>query len=186
MRFIRNFSKNMNSPKRGTELSSPWRPLRLGRRIYLLIAGICIGLLTYALWLQTQGYPPCPLCILARIAFILIMLGCLLAAAGQPLVLAGHAIATLGGVFGAGVSLRHQWALANPNDSCGIDPLERWINQFALTDWWPAMFEAQGACSTPLPPVFGLQVPAWSMLWLFALTAVLLVTFKQAIRPTSR
>lgn len=149
--------------------------LSASRPALLAISAACSGLLAFALWLQTQGFPPCPLCILARICFIGIAAFALLAAfLPGALRLFTHGLAALSAWAGVAVSARHQWVLLNPeSESCGIDPLERWINQFSLTEWFPAMFEAQGACAMPLPPVFGLQVPTWSALWLLGLAVLL-------------
>lgn len=154
------------------------------RPALIAISATCSGLLAFALWLQTQGFPPCPLCILARIAFIGIAIFTLLAALlPEGLKRIAHVLAAFSAWAGVAVSARHQWVLLYPeSESCGIDPLERLINQYALTEWFPAMFEAQGACAMPLPPVFGLQVPTWSALWLLGLALLLTASWWAQIR----
>lgn len=73
------------------------------------------------------------------------------------------------------MAVRQLWVIAHPNVSCGIDPLEVFINQIALTQSVPWFFKADGFCSAPLPPLLGLSVPVWSLIWLSILTLVLLI-----------
>ena len=52
------------------------------KNFYLLISLICSFLLGFALFIQHQGwlgvhYPPCPLCILQRIAFLGLFFSCI-------------------------------------------------------------------------------------------------------------
>ena len=152
------------------------------KKIYLLIAAICFSLLGLALYIQHMGwagvlYSPCPLCVLQRIAYLGVLLTCLVAYFLKPLRRLFHVLAICFSLAGFGVACRHLWVLWHPTVSCGLDPLEVWINQWPfvqLLDW---LFKADGLCADPLPPVFGLSVPVWSFIWLAALSAVLVATF---------
>jgi disulfide bond formation protein DsbB len=69
------------------------------------------------------------------------------------------------------------WVIYHPTISCGLDPLEVWINQWSLVHWFDWLLKADGLCSAPLPPILGLTVPVWSLVWLTLLTIVLLFTW---------
>ena len=77
---------------------------------------------------------------------------------------------------GAAVAGRHVYVLYNPSVSCGLDPVEDFVNSLPPAQWLPQAFFADGACGAKLPPLFGLDIPEWSLVWLvaLALTAVLL------------
>ncbi len=137
---------------------------------YLIISFICFFLLCFALFLQHVGwlgvhYPPCPLCIFQRIGFLGIALSCLGAYLISPLRKSFHLLAIIFALAGLAVALRHSWVIAHPEVSCGIDPLEVFINQFSFVESLAFFFKADGFCSTPLPPVFFLSVPSWSLLF---------------------
>jgi disulfide bond formation protein DsbB len=88
-----------------------------------------------------------------------------------------HGLGILSAGYGASVAGKQVWLLSNPNISCGIDPLETWINQFQLAQGLPWLFKADGLCSAKLPPILGLQVPEWSLVWFVVLLLILLITF---------
>lgn len=151
--------------------------MRSSKAVLLGIAAACFALLGVALYLQLVKHMlPCPLCVAQRYAFFAIALFCLLAA-----LLRGSArrvctglglLAALGGIWYAG---NHLHVLANPELSCGIDPLEVALNKLALSEWWPVMFRADGLCDTPYDPILGLSIPGWAMVWyvIFALLLAL-------------
>jgi disulfide bond formation protein DsbB len=150
------------------------------KKIYLLIASFCLALVGFALYIQHQGwagvlYAPCPLCILQRMAYLGIAFACLGAYFFETRKKFFHLIATVFSLFGSGVVLRHLWVIFHPTVSCGLDPLEVWINQWTIVRWFDWLLKADGLCSAQLPPVFGLSVPVWSLLCLIAVTGVLLI-----------
>lgn len=152
------------------------------KKYYLYIVALCWSFIGYALFLQHLGwegvlYAPCPLCILQRLAYLGIAKACLLAYLLPRYRKACHALGVLAGLLGLGVSARHLWVIANPTVSCGLDPLEIWINQWSLVRWFDWILKADGLCSAPLPPVFGVTVPVWSFIWLVILTITLTVTY---------
>ncbi|MEB0140223.1 MULTISPECIES: disulfide bond formation protein B [unclassified Undibacterium] len=147
--------------------------------VLLGIATVCVALIAAALYLQVVKHMlPCPWCVMQRYAFLAIALFCLIAAAmprGARRVSIG--LATLAAFTGVGMAAKHVHLLANPELSCGIDPLETGLNKIFLSQWWPTLFRADGLCDTPYPPTLGLSVPAWALLWFCAITITLLFLF---------
>ena len=153
----------------------------MSRNQYLLISVFSLSLVAFAVLLQQFGYQdipflPCPLCILQRIGYLGITLSCLLAAAIPFLKKWFHFVAVISATFGAIIAGKQVWLLSHPESSCGIDPLEVWINQFQLVQHLPWLFKADGICSAKLPAIFGLQVPEWSLLWFCVLLILLIAT----------
>jgi len=149
---------------------------------YLFLSFVSFGLVIFALILQQVGYQgvsflPCPLCILQRVGYLGIALACLLAASFTPLRKLFHGLAILAAGYGAAVAGHHVWILFHPGESCGIDPLELWINQFQLAQGLPWLFKADGMCSAQLPAILGLQVPEWSLVWFIVFLIALIATF---------
>ncbi len=149
---------------------------------YLFMTMLSLGLVTLAVILQQVGYQevtflPCPLCILQRVGYLGIAIFCLLAVWLNPLKRFFHGLAILSAAYGLLVASRQVWLLSHPGSSCGIDPLETWINQFQLAKGLPWLFKADGLCYTKLPAILGLQVPEWSLLWFSIFLVVLLFTF---------
>jgi disulfide bond formation protein DsbB len=149
---------------------------------YLFLSLLSLGLVAFAVVLQQVGYQgvsflPCPLCVLQRVGYLGIAISCLLAAGIAPLRKIFHGLAILAAGYGLGVAGHHVWLLSHPSESCGIDPLEVWINQFQLAKIMPWLFKADGLCSAKLPAILGLQVPEWSLVWFSALLLILALTF---------
>jgi len=154
---------------------------------YLFLSFVSFGLVIFALILQQVGYQgvsflPCPLCILQRVGYLGIALACLLAASFTPLRKLFHGLAILAAGYGAAVAGHHVWILFHPGESCGIDPLELWINQFQLAQGLPWLFKADGMCSAQLPAILGLQVPEWSLVWFIVFLIALIATFFRKTR----
>lgn len=152
------------------------------RAQYLYLSFLSLGLVAFAVVLQQVGYQgvsflPCPLCILQRVGYLGIAISCFLAVSIAPLRKLFHGLAVLSAGYGASVAARQVWLLSHPEASCGIDPLEVWINQFQLAKGLPWLFKADGLCSAKLPAILGLQVPEWSLFWFGVLFLVLLITF---------
>ena len=149
---------------------------------YLFLSLLSLTLVTFAVILQQFGYQgvsflPCPLCILQRVGYIGIAIFCFLAVGIAPLRKLFHGLAIITAAYGLSVAAHQVWLLSHPENSCGIDPLETWINQFQLAQRLPWLFKADGLCSAQLPAILGLQVPEWSLLWFGIFLVVLLITF---------
>jgi disulfide bond formation protein DsbB len=154
----------------------------MNRSQYLFLSLFALGLVVFAVILQQTGYQgvpflPCPLCILQRVAYLGIAIFSFLASGVNPLRKFFHGLATLSAAYGFSVAARQVWLLSHPENSCGIDPLEIWINQFQIVQGLPWLFKADGLCSAKLPAILGLQVPEWSLLWFGLILVVLLVSF---------
>lgn len=144
----------------------------------LLVFLFCCFLLSIALFLQHVGlngihYPPCPLCVLQRIGFLVVGINCLFAYFFPRSRLVFNLLAWLASLFGLLVALRHAYVIAYPQISCGLDPLEVFINQFEIVQLFSFFFKADGFCSSPLPPIVGLSVPNWSLIGFIILTVYL-------------
>ena len=155
---------------------------------YLFLSIFSLSLVIFAVILQQTGYQgvsfyPCPLCILQRVGYLGIAISCLLAAGIAPLRKLFHGLAIFAAGYGAAIAGHHVWLLSHPGESCGIDPLELWINQFQLVNQLPWLFKADGLCSAKLPAILGLQVPEWSLLWFTVLFLVLVATFFRKTKP---
>jgi disulfide bond formation protein DsbB len=149
---------------------------------YLLLSIFSLSLVIFALVLQQTGYQgvsflPCPLCILQRVGYLGVAIACLLAASMTRLRKLCHGLAILAAGYGVAIAGHHVWLLSHPGESCGIDPLETWINQFQLAQHLPWLFKADGLCSAKLPAILGLQVPEWSLLWFVTLLLILVFAF---------
>ncbi|RXZ33884.1 disulfide bond formation protein B [Oxalobacteraceae bacterium CAVE-383] len=145
--------------------------MKLSKSLLLFAALICIALLGAALYLQyVEHMQPCPLCIIQRYAFAAIAVICIVFALLPAAVLRfGAALATLAAIAGAGVASWHLWVMAHPGTSCGIDPLETALNHIPTAKLLPFLFTADGLCATPYPPVLGLSIPQWSLIWFLLL-----------------
>jgi disulfide bond formation protein DsbB len=132
-----------------------------------LLAALCAGALGAALYFQhVLDWQPCPLCIMQRLAFVVVLVCALLALlvrseAGRKRMLG---FGLLSAFSGFGVAAYHVWVIAHPKVSCGIDPLETQINALWLVQQMPWLLKADGLCSTPYPPVMGLHMPTWTLL----------------------
>jgi disulfide bond formation protein DsbB len=146
------------------------------RAYFLLIAVLSFAMLGAALYFQfVEGYQPCPLCIMQRFAFVGIGLFSLLAALAQNTRTLWQGLGMLSGVAGIAVAGYHVSLLLNPKSSCGIDPLENWVNALPTARLLPQVFFSDGLCTAPLPPLFGISIPGWSLIWLVILTVTLAV-----------
>ena len=142
------------------------------RSLLLSIALACFGLIGVALYLQIGlDMLPCPLCVIQRYLFIAIGICCLVGAYSKPKLGTGLALAAaLGGLYTAG---KHLYILANPGLSCGIDPVETFLNKIPTATYLPFLFRADGLCEDALAPWFGLSIPQWSFLWFALFTLAL-------------
>lgn len=158
----------------------------LVKPLLLLIALACVAMLGVGLYLQlVLEMLPCPLCILQRYAFAAVALLCLMTLfLPSRLVRAGASLAALASFTGAGIALRHLWIKAHPTISCGIDPLETSLNKIFIARWLPALFQADGLCTTEYDPILGLSIPQWALVW-FAIFAMALIFIVWRNKPTA-
>ena len=143
---------------------------------------ISVGALAAALFFQiSKEWFPCPLCIIQRYAYIATGLGFLglcfsknRSGVSNVFVL----LTLLGFLAGAGVAFYHVWVLANPLQTCGVDPLQNTLNALPWVQYWPDMFVADGLCTDAYPPLFGLSLPWWSGIGFLVQGMVLLLALR--------
>ena len=143
---------------------------------YLLVLIAAAGSLSAALYMQhVQGLQPCTMCIIQRYAFLWMGL-CAFVAIVLPF-RAIQVLASIAGILGAIVGVvaaaRNLWVLSHPDILCGRDPVELFLNGLPMAQWSPKAFAVFGLCSDPIPPLFGLALPAWSLIGLIVLAALL-------------
>ncbi len=145
------------------------------RRFLVLLGVICLALIGGALYMQiVLGEAPCPLCILQRYALLLIALFAFIGAAmpGKRSLTILEGLVVLSAIGGMAAAGNHVYILANPAVSCGIDTLQPIVDGLPLATVLPLVFQVDGFCSTPYPPVLGLSLAQWALL-AFTLTAIL-------------
>lgn len=148
---------------------------RYAKPLILLVAIAGIAMLAVGLYLQlVLDMLPCPLCILQRYAFAATAaIGLITFFLPTAALRAGAALGALASLTGAGIAIRHWWVKAHPTVSCAIDPLETSLNKVFFAEWFPALFQADGLCTTEYDPILGLSIPQWALVW-FAIFAVTL------------
>ncbi len=143
----------------------------------LNIAGalICAAMMGFALYSQhVLLLDPCPLCILQRIAVILLGIVFLLAALHNPGKIGGRIYSFLVGLIviaGAGVAAWHVRLQNLPADeipSCGPG-LEYMVENFPLRDALGMIFKGSGECAEVAWRFLGLSMPAWVVIGLVGL-----------------
>ena len=141
---------------------------RLGYVVGLLV---CVALLGFALYLQYyENQEPCPLCIIQRVAFI-VMLGVFaVAAIHNPM--RGGAIAYSGlivviATLGAAVAGRQVWLQNLPPSkvpACGPG-LSYMLDRFPLVQALKKILAGSGECAEATWKFFGLTIAGWSLVW---------------------
>lgn len=133
----------------------------------------CLGLLGYALYAQHVLYlSPCPLCILQRVAFMVMAFGFLLALVHGPtnrpwkLVYAG--VVALGAAAGVSVAGRHLYLQSLPADevpACSSLPLDYMLETFPFRTVIDKVFNGSGECAVVDWAFLGLSMPGWTLVW---------------------
>jgi disulfide bond formation protein DsbB len=152
-------------------------PQRVPSRRLVNLAGfaLCAALIAYALYSQFRlGLEPCPLCIFQRIGVALLGVAFLAAALHDPrgrgryfyaLAIAVVALATLL------VAARHLYVQSLPPGtlpSCGA-PLSVLLKFTPLWEVVRKVLTGSGECAVVNWRFLGLSMPAWVLIWAFAL-----------------
>jgi len=147
---------------------------RLG---YLAGFLICGGLILYALYLQYYEYQdPCPLCLLQRVVYIVLMVVFLLGALHGPRRTGAVVYSTLlvlVSLSGAGIAGRHVWLQHLPKDKvpeCGPG-LGYILDRFPLVNALEKIFRGSGECAEAGWRLMGLSIAEWSLVWFVLLGA---------------
>ncbi|MFY0639657.1 MAG: disulfide bond formation protein B [Bermanella sp.] len=153
------------------------------RMISLAVFVACAALLAGAYYFEYILYmDPCPLCIMQRIAVLLVgiagLLGFLLAR-NQIAQLASGVFMLLSAVLGMGVAGRHVWIQSLPADqvpTCGPS-LEYMVDTLPWAEVLTVMLRGNGNCADSHWAFLGLSMPQWVLVWFvgFAVVATFLV-----------
>lgn len=130
----------------------------------------CTGMMMFALFAQyVLEMEPCPLCILQRVAVIVIGVLFLIAAvhgAGQIGQRIYATLLALVSVAGAGVAGRHVWLQTLPKDqvpSCGPG-LDFMLETFPIMEVLSTVLSGSGECAEVSWRFLGLTIPGWTLI----------------------
>ena len=145
---------------------------RLGYFIGFLVCG---GLIAFALYLQYyENQDPCPLCLLQRLVYIVLMGVFLVAALHGPgrtgAMIYGGLLAITAGV-GAAIAGRHVWIQYLPPErvpECGPG-LEFTLRKYPLIQALEKIFAGTGQCAESGWTFLGLTIAGWSLVWFILL-----------------
>ena len=158
------------------------------RFLFFAIFLATVGILGFALYLQeTKHLLPCPLCVVQRMAYVLIGLTALLAFLHNPQILGRRLYSVVAAQFaivGGAVAAHHAWVIQHPvPGGCRISPEETFLNALPFAQWWPSMFAANGDCALVSWEFMSLAIPHWSLVCfvLFVLLAVYLFRSAETI-----
>jgi disulfide bond formation protein DsbB len=136
---------------------------------------ICAGLIVFALYLQyVKGEDPCPLSLLQRIAFMVLGVVFLIAAAcrwGKVASALCGSVLVLTALLGAGVAGRHVWLQSLPKHmvpECGPG-LDYILSRFPLSKAIDLVLRGSGECAEKGWTFLGLTIAGWSLLWFIVL-----------------
>jgi protein dithiol:quinone oxidoreductase len=161
------------------------------RRLCALGLLACLGLLGFALYAQHRMFlDPCPLCILQRVAFMVMALGFLAGLLLGPRAFgrwSALGVGVLGAAAGVGVAGRHVWLQSLPADqvpACGPG-LNYMLDAFPLAEVMRKVFQGSGECAKIDWSFLGISMPGWTLIWYVLLGALVVVAFLRARRASA-
>ena len=139
-------------------------------------AAVCAALLAFGYFLQyVQGLEPCPLCMVQRAFFYLVLVVLTAGALHNPSGALAKGIygglAFLLAAGGAAVASRQVWLQHLPADrvpQCGPD-LAYMLENFPLSRTLEKLFTGTGECAKVDWTFLGLSIAGWSLVWFVAL-----------------
>jgi len=151
-------------------------PAWLSRRTGNLLGfSACAALIGYALFVQyVQGLEPCPLCILQRVAVMVVGALFLIAALHNPAERGARVygvLIDLAALAGIVVAARHMWIMAQPPGSvaeCGAS-LDYMMDVLPLHEVLMKVLSGSGECAKLDWQFAGLNMPTWVLMTLVAL-----------------
>ena len=150
------------------------------RLAFVAGALVCAALLGYGYYLQyAQGLEPCPLCMMQRAFFYVVMALFVVAALHGPRRVGTVVYSTLVVLFalgGAATAGRQVWLQHLPPDKvpqCGPD-LFFMLQNFPLARTLAKVFYGSGECAAVDWKFLGLSIAGWALVWfsLFVLYAL--------------
>jgi disulfide bond formation protein DsbB len=149
-----------------------WLTRRTGN---LLGFGVCAALIAYALFTQyVQGLEPCPLCILQRVAVLVVGLLFLMAFLHDPADRGARAygvLIDLTAFIGIAVAARHMWIMAQPPGAvaeCGAS-LDYMMAVLPWNEVLAKVLTGSGECAKVDWQFLGLSMPTWVLMALVVL-----------------
>lgn len=142
-------------------------PLAIICWLGVLLAMSALGVASYLQYFQEQA--PCALCVLQRYAYVgmgLTMI--LLARWHRARKILAWLVAVPVSLAGTALALRHLWVVAHPEMQCGRDVLEEWVNSLPPAQW-SSFFRANGFCFDSISPLWGIDLPVWSLIGMLIL-----------------
>ncbi len=153
------------------QVAPPWLNRRAGNLLGLLA---CAGLIAYALYVQYgMGLEPCPLCILQRVAVMVVgvlFLAAFLHDPGNVGARVYGALIDFTAVVGILVAARHIWIIAQPPGSvaeCGAS-LDYMMDVLPLHEVLGKVLSGSGECAKIDWTFLGLNMPTWVLMALLA------------------
>ena len=150
------------------------------RLYYAAPALIIAGLLGYGYYLQyVQGLEPCPLCMVQRLFFYLLIATFVIAALHAPRRVGTWiytAFAVLFAAGGAATAGRQVWLQHLPADKvpqCGPD-LFFMLENMPLSRTLQKLIQGSGECAKVDWTFLGLSIAEWSLMWFIALAVYVL------------
>lgn len=152
---------------------------------FALVSGISLALLGFAYYSQYfLGFEPCPLCILQRVAFMIMAVGGLAGAlhgsrGGLRWLYAGSVFA--GGLWGIATAGRHVWIQSLPPSEvpeCGPG-FDYMVEYFSLGEAVASAFTGAGECAEVDWTFLGLAMPAWTLIWYVVLMTITALTLRK-------
>ena len=149
----------------------------------------CAGLLGFGFFLQYgNGLEPCPLCLVQRALFLLVLLVFAAAAIHDParpgrILYSGFGfLFALGGMAVAGRQVLLQHLPADQVPACGPD-LFFMLENLPLTRTLEKLFKGSGQCAVVDWTFLGLSIAEWSLAWFVGLALYALWLAFTARRP---
>jgi disulfide bond formation protein DsbB len=149
-----------------------WLTRRAGNLLGFLA---CAGLIAYALYVQfVQGLEPCPLCILQRLAVLVVGLLFLAALLHDPANRGARVygvLIDLTALAGIGVAARHMWIIAQPPGAvaeCGAS-LDYMMAVLPWHEVLAKVLTGSGECAKIDWQFLGLNMPTWVLMALVSL-----------------
>lgn len=146
------------------------------RTLFTAVAACALALLAAAGYLQhgPLGEQPCPLCIMQRYMYIGIAIVAAIGAIHGPARRGARVYGSIVALFAAVGLGFATWQVAKGSTmlTCIEDPIGVFVNDLPTALWWPNYFLATAGCADPNPPILGVSVPVWSMLWFAAFLAI--------------
>jgi protein dithiol:quinone oxidoreductase len=142
------------------------------RAAFALGAAACALLLGYGFYLQyVKGLDPCPLCLVQRGFFFLVMTVLLAGALHGRAPRVYGSLAFLSAAGGAAVAARQVWLQHLPPEKvpqCGPD-LYFMLDNFPLSQTLQKLFTGTGECAVVDWSFLGLSIAGWALAWFVAL-----------------